>query len=82
MLSIDNIRSLHDEDYDLFLKFIIEVASNTFKILFTSYKFSVNYHCDYYVVKKIEKLRNEVSIDLFVSKIPLSEDDKHAFLDY
>ena len=50
--------------------------------MFTSYKFNINHHCDKFVVKKIEKLRKEVVIDLFINKIPLSEDDKNAFLDY
>ena len=70
------------EEYDQFLEFLCDVASNTFKILFTSYKFNINHHCDKFVVKKIEKLRKEVVIDLFINKIPLSEDDKNAFLDY
>jgi len=50
--------------------------------MFESNLFDVSHHNDQFVVKKVEKLRNEVSIDLFIAKIPLSEDDKNAFLDY
>ena len=82
LLAIDNVRCLNEQDYQSFLKFICDIATNKFKILFESNKFDVTHHSDKFVIKKVEKLRNEVSIDLFIAKIPLAEDDKNAFLDW
>ena len=64
------------------MKFINEIAAPNFKILFTSNKFQINHFVEKFVVKKVEKLKNQFSIDLFINKIPLSEEDKRSFLDY
>ena len=58
------------------------MATPEFKILFTSNRFDAKSHIDKFVVKKVNRLRNEDSINLFIAKIPLSEDEKNEFLDY
>ena len=59
-----------------------EIAGPNFKVLFTSNKFQIKHFVEKFIVKKVEKLKPQFSIDLFINKIPLSEEDKRQFLDY
>ena len=58
------------------------MASAEVKVLYTSAKFQVDVFDESYSVKKIQKLRKAESVDLFLKKIPLSEDDKKLLFEH
>jgi len=70
---MDNLHHLQRENHEKFLKFINEIASRQFKVLFTSDMFDMKCFGDGFMVKKIQKLKREYAVDLFIKKIPLGE---------
>ena len=82
LLSIDNLHHLQRESQEKFLKLINEIASPQVKVLFTSDQFDMKCFGDGFMVKKIQKLKREYAVDLFIKKIPLGDADKKAFLEY
>ena len=82
LLALDNLDHLEAGSHEQFLTFIAEVSSSSCKVLFTSNKFSMKYFSEKFCVKKIQKLKKSDSVDLFMKKIPLSDNDKKNFLDF
>ena len=60
----------------------MEIASPHVKVLFTSNKISVKEFGEGFSVKKIQKLKIADSVELFLKKIPLGDQDKKNFLEY
>ena len=80
---MDNIHHLDKENHEDFLKFLDEVVSlGRVKVLFASNKYAPHCFNEGFSVKKIQKLKKHDSVDLFVKKIPLGENDKKQFLEY
>ena len=73
LLSMDNLHHLQGENHEDFLKFINEIASSHVKVLFTSDMFDMKIFGGGFMVKKIQKLKKEYAVDLFIKKIPLGE---------
>ena len=64
------------------LKFINEIATDKLKVLYSSSNFHLGIFKDQYAVKKVQRLKVDEAVELFMTKIPLGQKDKKEFLDF
>jgi hypothetical protein len=82
MFALDNIDHLEKEEYSRFLEFIIDLSQTTMvKFLYTSDRFMPGMAMMQgdIGVKLLKRLSHHESVELFLTKIPLSETDRQSY---
>ena len=77
LIAFDNIDHLVKDEYDSFLKFMQELSQKTkVKFIFSSSRFTPSLFKHNCGIKKLRRLNLSETVELFITKIPLSEVDK------
>ena len=80
MDNVDDVGKDFPLELASFMMQIVQESANTIKILFGS---SIYFErLENYKVKKLKGLSKTNSVELFLAKIPLENDDLEIFLDY
>ena len=83
MFALDNIDHLEKLEYTRFLEFIVELSQSTkVKLLFTSDKFVPGMNDGDFGVKCLKRLSKQESVELFLTKIPLSDSDRQQYFEF
>lgn len=83
MFAFDNIDHLEKNEYTRFVQFMIDLAQNTkVKFLFTSERYQPSLFQGDIGVKLLKRLTHHESVELFLTKIPLSDTDRTSYFEF
>lgn len=83
LIAFDNIDHLMKNEFTSFLNFMKELSQKTkVKFLFTSSRFQHNLFNENCGIKKLRRLTLSETVELFITKIPLSDVDKQNYFEY
>lgn len=83
LIAFDNIDHMDKDEYTNFLNFMKDLSQKTkVKFLFTSSRFQPALFQGSCGIKKLRRLNLSETVELFITKVPLSEVDKQNYFEF